>query len=250
MEFYHKAVWKHQKRRLVPDSSRRWSHSELVSNAWMDIDIQALRLISVTAAFKLHFDSLPFSTRCIAVLTFLESYFAGVSRILTVPPPFPRPPAITYSLSDCTKWNSLQGYVRWDLKKKTAPTKILGTCAEIKNTSCVQIMTSGQKVRSPGQVKVGCAPWDRLQPSRSCCGDNFSRNAFKRSGWDIGVGTYRMHISDFSFQWSHVKLIFDTALSGNYSSAETFEPEVIDELNWVPKCLSRGPESNNTQMLT
>ena len=37
----------------------------------------------------------------------------------------------------------------------------------------------GQKVRSPGQVKVRCAPRDRLQISTSRCGHSYSPNDLK-----------------------------------------------------------------------
>ena len=37
----------------------------------------------------------------------------------------------------------------------------------------------GEKVRSPGQIKVRCAPRDRLQPSTLRCGHSCSPNDLK-----------------------------------------------------------------------
>ena len=43
-------------------------------------------------------------------------------------------------------------------------------------TLCANFDFPGQKVRSPGQVKVRCALRDRLQSWRSCCGHSFISN--------------------------------------------------------------------------
>ena len=44
------------------------------------------------------------------------------------------------------------------------------------HTLCAKFDFLGQKVRSPGQVKVRCAPRDRLQTSTSRCGHSYSPN--------------------------------------------------------------------------
>ena len=47
------------------------------------------------------------------------------------------------------------------------------------HTLCGNFDFLGQKVRSPGQVKVRCAPRDRLQTSTSRCGHSYSPNDLK-----------------------------------------------------------------------
>ena len=57
---------------------------------------------------------------------------------------------------------------------------------------CANFYHFGQKLRSR-QVKVRCAPWDRLQISRSCCGNNLRQIVFKLLGQDVGVDAYIMY---------------------------------------------------------
>ena len=48
------------------------------------------------------------------------------------------------------------------------------------HTFCANFDFLGQKVRSPGQVKVRCAPRDRPQTSTSRCGHSYTPNDLKR----------------------------------------------------------------------
>ena len=121
---------------------------------------------------------------------------------------------------------------------------------------CANFDFVGQKVKSPGQVKVRCALRDQLQTWRSCCAHSFSPNVFKLWGWNIGVDTYRMQILDFSFEWPQVRSIFDPAHYKpkgeirNDSPAHNFWTKGDKRMKWVPKCFFFVPPNQMMPNMT
>ena len=61
-------------------------------------------------------------------------------------------------------------FVTYSKRRHAAPLNLGYLHTNGKHILCANFDLLGQKVRSPGQVKVRCAPRDRLQTSRSCCG--------------------------------------------------------------------------------
>ena len=79
--------------------------------------------------------------------------------------------------------------------------QIWSTCPQIINTSCVQILTSmvkrsGHQVRSNRGQMCTPGPASNFKIVR---GHSFGPNVLKLSVWDIGMDTYIMYFSDFSF---------------------------------------------------
>ena len=115
---------------------------------------------------------------------------------------------------------------------------------------CAKFDLIGQKVRSPGQVKVRCALGDRLPPWRSCCGYSFGPDVFNLSGWDIGYTCLQNVYFGFFIlgtsgqQFPTLPII---SLWGNYSSAHHFWIKGDRRMQWVAICFPWVPESNDTQ---
>ena len=79
--------------------------------------------------------------------------------------------------------------------------QIWGTCAPIKNTPCVQILTSQVKrschqVRSKSDMHSGTGPASNL---KIVLWAQFQSEGFQNFRINIGAGTYRTYISDFLF---------------------------------------------------
>ena len=72
---------------------------------------------------------------------------------------------------------------------------------------CANLDLLGQKFRSPGQVKVRCAPRDRLQTSRSCCGHGFSPIGNVQSNYSSYYFPIKNNFMSISFKNLTIKTI-------------------------------------------
>ena len=126
------------------------------------------------------------------------------------------------------------------------------TCAKIKNTPCVQILTSqvkrsGLQVRSKTDVHSGTGFKLEDRAVGTVLVQMFSNFQDEVLKWISTEFIFRIcHFSDLrSGQFSTRPVI--TVLWENYSFAHNFWTRDDRRMEWVPICLSCGPESNDTQ---